>query len=117
MANPNSPYSGGMSGENAGQSSASGGRADEIAGEAYDDDDAAQREQIEVGLEELRLRVAEAQDALQSLAGDVMEAGRQKAASVEDSVRRSIETQPYTAVLVAALVGFVIGSMNHGRRY
>jgi ElaB/YqjD/DUF883 family membrane-anchored ribosome-binding protein len=80
--------------------------------ELESDEDLARRERIEAGLEELRARVAEAQAALQTLAGDVIAAGKETAQSIEDTVRRSIERQPYTALTLAALVGFVLGSIN-----
>jgi ElaB/YqjD/DUF883 family membrane-anchored ribosome-binding protein len=120
MANPNSPGGGMQSDKEADM--AQSGPVNEQAGFMGQDsdslDDSANWEDIEAGIEELRARVAEAQVALQSLAGDVMAAGKDTAASVEDTVRQSIERQPYTAVLIAALIGFVIGSMNaNHRRY
>jgi ElaB/YqjD/DUF883 family membrane-anchored ribosome-binding protein len=119
MANPNSPGGGMQSDEeDRAQSGLGSERAGFMAQDSDNLDDSAKWEDIEAGIEELRARVAEAQVALQSLAGDVMAAGRDTAASVEDTVRQSIERQPYTAVLIAALIGFVIGSMNaNHRRY
>ena len=45
---------------------------------------------------------------------EATEAVRQSAVDVEDYVRRTIETRPYTTAVVALCIGWVIGRM--GRR-
>jgi ElaB/YqjD/DUF883 family membrane-anchored ribosome-binding protein len=113
MAGHNSPddSQGVQSGPSFNQGAAYG--RDQLSGEDFESvEEEARRESIEAGIAELRARLAEAQAALQSVAGDMLEIGRQKAAGIDDSVRDSIERQPYTAVLIAALIGFVLGSVN-----
>jgi ElaB/YqjD/DUF883 family membrane-anchored ribosome-binding protein len=77
-----------------------------------DAEDVARRERIEASIEELRARLNDVQAVIKSLAADMIDAGRDTAASYDDAFRRSIERQPYTAVLVATLIGFVVGSVN-----
>lgn len=116
MANPNPSY--GSTGENpASQADQSYVQDEMMQDDLENAEDTARRESIEAGIEELRLRISQAQAALQSVAGDMMSAGKEAAASLDDSVRQSIERQPYTAVLIAALVGFVIGSVNAQGRH
>jgi ElaB/YqjD/DUF883 family membrane-anchored ribosome-binding protein len=86
--------------------------ADDLAEGFAGGEESDRWQRIEAGVEELTARIGEVQTALQSLAGDMMAAGKETAASMDDSVRRSIERQPYTAVILAAFIGFILGSMN-----
>jgi uncharacterized protein YjbJ (UPF0337 family) len=42
-------------------------------------------------------------------AGETMEAVRQGASSIEDTLRRTIEEKPYTAVAIALGIGWLVG--------
>src|SRR5215467_1565791 len=50
-----------------------------------------------------------AREGASQLAGDTVTAARQTASSFESSVRELIETQPYTAVVVALGIGWLLG--------
>ncbi len=51
----------------------------------------------------------QAAGAAQDLSGQAADAARDTAASLEAWLRRTIETQPYTAALAALAVGWVLG--------
>lgn len=48
----------------------------------------------------------------QNSAADAADAARDSAASLEDWLRHTIETQPYTAAMVAIGVGWLLGRMH-----
>ena len=48
----------------------------------------------------------------QNSAADAADAARDSAASLEKWLRHTIETQPYTAVMVAIGVGWLLGRMH-----
>ncbi len=54
----------------------------------------------------------QAADAAQDLYGQASEAARDTASSFEKALRRTIETQPYTSVLVALGIGWLLGRMH-----
>jgi len=51
-------------------------------------------------------------DAASDLAGATRDAARTTASSFEQSLRNTIETQPYTATLVALAIGWLLGRMH-----
>jgi uncharacterized protein YjbJ (UPF0337 family) len=49
-------------------------------------------------------------------ASDAVEAAKQGASDVEDYVRTTIEQRPYTVVVAALCLGWMIGHIGHHRR-
>ena len=54
----------------------------------------------------------QAAGAAQDLYGQAAETARETASSFEKALRRKIETQPYTTVLVALGIGWLLGRMH-----
>jgi uncharacterized protein YjbJ (UPF0337 family) len=50
--------------------------------------------------------------AAQDLYGQASDAARDTASSFEKALRRTLETQPYTSVLVALGIGWLLGRMH-----
>jgi ElaB/YqjD/DUF883 family membrane-anchored ribosome-binding protein len=69
-------------------------------------------ERIETGIEELRLQVSEAQRTLREIAGELGVDDEPAPESIAEMVKDSIERQPLTAVVLAGLVGFFVGSIH-----
>jgi len=51
--------------------------------------------------------------AAQDLYGQTADAARETAVTFEKWLRNTIETQPYTAVMVALGIGWLLGRMHH----
>jgi uncharacterized protein YjbJ (UPF0337 family) len=54
----------------------------------------------------------QARDSATRLADDAAAASRRTASSFESALRNTIETQPYTAVVVAIGIGWLLGRMH-----
>jgi hypothetical protein len=81
-------------------------------GDLQDGEMTEEHEKIEAGIEELRLQLSEAQRTLRDIAGELGVDDEAGPESIADILKDSIERQPLTAVVVAGLVGFFVGSIH-----
>jgi uncharacterized protein YjbJ (UPF0337 family) len=56
--------------------------------------------------------INQAAGAAQDLYGQAADTARETASSFEQTLRRTIETQPYTSALVALGIGWLLGRMH-----
>ncbi len=56
--------------------------------------------------------INQAAGAAQDVYGQTVDATRETASSFEKTLRRTIETQPYTSVFVALGIGWLVGRMH-----
>jgi uncharacterized protein YjbJ (UPF0337 family) len=54
----------------------------------------------------------QAAGAAQDLYGQAAETARETASSIENALRHTIETQPYTSALVAVGIGWLLGRLH-----
>jgi len=82
-----------------------GGKIEEGAGRATGDARTQGRGQIKQAEDSVQDLYGQARDS----AGDAIEAACKMPGSVEDTVRHYIENRPYTTVVIALALGWIIG--------
>jgi uncharacterized protein YjbJ (UPF0337 family) len=99
----------------AGEAKSIGGKAQESVGRALGDTKTRAEgavNQVKGTAQELYGQARDGASQLVGAASDTAAAARESASSFESALRNTIETQPYTAVLMALGVGWLLGRMH-----